>query len=67
MKQRKKNNRHRLLKFLYGSTLTVVGILIVPKVLNDLSNKIYKYSMKNTSVDTDDFEPTVIKKDVYGG
>ena len=43
--------------------LTVVGIVVIPPFLRKYSNKLYKFSTKNSEIDFDNLGPEIVRKE----
>ena len=43
--------------------LTVVGVVVVPPILNRLSRKAYKESVNTSSIDFEDMGPEIVRKE----
>lgn len=61
-KEKKKN---RFLWLVGSLSLTAIGVLIIPPIINKISTKVYKESLQNEDInqEIEDLEPEIIKKE----
>lgn len=57
----------KFLMFVSGAALTVVGFIVIPKLLGKYSNKIYKSSLKKDQIDFDSMRPEIVPHDKKEG
>lgn len=60
---KKKNNVKKVFVFLAAATLTVVGFVVIPPLIDKYANKVYKASLKKEDIDFDDMGPEIIPND----
>lgn len=60
-KQKKRCSVSRLLMFVSGAALAVVGFIVIPELLEKYSNKIYKSSLKKDKIDFDSMGPEIVQ------
>lgn len=61
-KEKKKN---RFLWLAGSLSLTAIGVMIIPPIINKISTKVYKESLQNEDInqEIEDLEPEIIKKE----
>lgn len=65
MKEEKKKDRCRkLVWFVVGSVLTVVGFLVIPPLIQKYGNKAYKKSLNMDDIDFDEMGPEIVPLEV---
>jgi hypothetical protein len=65
-KSKNKRKVQRIVSMISGVSLTVIGFLVIPKVINKYSQKIYKRNLKADEIDFADMGPKIVtnmKKD----
>lgn len=64
MKMEKKQcSTRKILIFVGGTALTIAGFLVIPKMLEKYSNKMYKSSLKKEKIDFDSMGPEIVPHD----
>lgn len=46
-----------------GVTLTIVGFMIIPKLIDKYGNKLYKQSLKKEKIDFADMGPDIVTEE----
>lgn len=59
----KKDTYGKVLLVLWVVALTVVGFMVIPKLLKKCTNKMYKASLKKEDIDFDNMGPEIVKED----
>lgn len=59
---KKKSNLEKILMFVAVTSLTVVGFIVIPPLIDKYANKVYKASLKKEEIDFDDMGPEIIPK-----
>jgi hypothetical protein len=65
-KSKNKRKVQRIVSMISGVSLTVIGFLVIPKVINKYSQKIYKRNLKADEIDFENMGPEIVtnrKKD----
>jgi hypothetical protein len=65
-KSKNKRKVQRIVSMISGVSLTVIGFLVIPKVINKYSQKIYKRNLKADEIDFENMGPKIVtnrKKD----
>lgn len=57
---KKKSTMEKILIILGAATLMVVGFMVIPKLIDKCSKKLYKASLKNEEIDFDNMGPEII-------
>lgn len=57
---KKKSSTEKILIFVAVATLTVVGFIVIPSLIDKYANKVYKASLKKEEIDFDDMGPEII-------
>lgn len=60
---KKKNSVKKVFVFLAAATLTVVGFVVIPPLIDKYANKVYKASLKKEDIDFDNMGPEIIPND----
>lgn len=60
---KKKSTTEKILILLGATALMVVGFMVIPPLIDKLSKKVYKASLKNEEIDFDDMGPEIVPKD----
>ena len=54
--------KNKIGRFIGFMAITAVGIIVIPPIIDELTNRFYKCSVKNEIVDYDNMGPEIIKK-----
>lgn len=56
-------NKQNSAKWIIGGILlTAIGFVVIPPLLNHISTKLYKSSLKKDEINIDSLEPEIVKK-----
>ncbi len=62
-KNEKKNKCGKMKWLVFGSVLTIVGIVIIPPIIKKYGNKVYKKSLNSEEIDFDNMGPEIVPFD----
>ena len=57
------NRKKKICRAIGIVAITAVGIIVIPPIIEELTNRFYKCSVKNEIVDYDNMGPEIIKKE----
>lgn len=59
----KKSTTKKILIFLAAATLTLIGFIVIPPLIDKCAKRVYKASLKKEEIDFDDMGPEIIPND----
>ncbi len=60
---KKKSSTEKLLTFILATSLTIIGFIVIPPLIDKYANKVYRASLKKKEIDYDDMGPEIIPND----
>lgn len=64
MKDKNKHKRKKVFGYILGSVaLTAIGFMLIPPLIENYGNKLYKSSLKNDEIDFNNLSPKIVKKE----